>query len=104
MDLGTKIKILRTEKGLSYDKLALMSKTSKSQLWAIEKNRTKPSAEKLNNIAISLDTTVDFLLSDEEKDKSNVVGKEVLYRNFKKLSKKNQKIIFKTIKDWSAGN
>ena len=50
--LGEKIRKLRKEKGLTLDKLADLTGSSKSYIWELEnKNPPRPSAEKLAKIA-----------------------------------------------------
>jgi len=61
--LGMKINELRREKGLTLEDLAKATDSSKSYMWEIEnKDVARPSAEKLDRIALALDVTPDFLI------------------------------------------
>lgn len=78
--LGQKIKRLRKSKHLSLDKLAQLTKTSKSYLWEIEEGRTtNPSSTKLSCIAIHLDTTIGVLLGQE---KESIISQEQLKKQY----------------------
>jgi transcriptional regulator with XRE-family HTH domain len=86
--LGTKIKELREKKGYTLEKLAILSKSSKSYIWELEnKNPPRPSAEKISKIAEQLGVTLDYLM-----DGSNKVTKESsedahFYRKYQGLDK-----------------
>lgn len=68
MKFGTRIKALRTEKGLTLEQLAQATESSKSYIWELEnKNPPRPSAEKLSAIATALGVTVDYLLGSDEQ-------------------------------------
>ena len=63
--LGEKIRKLRKEKGLTLDKLAELTESSKSYIWELEnKNPPRPSAEKLSRIAEKLGTTIEYLMGE----------------------------------------
>ena len=50
--LGRKIKNLRDEKGYTLEKLAELSRSSKSYIWELEnKSPPRPSADKISTIA-----------------------------------------------------
>ncbi len=64
---GTRIKELRTQKGLTLDQLATATGSSKSYIWELEnKDPPRPSAEKLATIAVALGVTTDYLIGREE--------------------------------------
>lgn len=64
--IGKQIKLLRQEKGFSITDLARLADVSKSYLSQIERGlQTNPSLQFLCKIAKSLDTTIDFLLENE---------------------------------------
>ena len=53
--LGEKLKMLRTSKGLTLEKLADMAGLSKSYVWELENRESqRPSAEKLTQLADAL--------------------------------------------------
>ena len=89
-ELGLKIRQLRTSKNLTLDELAGKIGTQKSYIWSIENGRIeKPSAENLAKIAESLGTTADALLNEPDGSNKNQ-KKDILYRNYSKLSEDDQ--------------
>lgn len=63
--LGEKIRALRKKKGYTLDKLAELSESSKSYIWELEnKDPPRPSADKVAKIAVALDVTPDYLITD----------------------------------------
>lgn len=105
MTLGKKIKSLRQAKGLSLDKLAEMTGSSKSYLWELENPRPgkkliKPSAEKMVSIAQHLGVTADYLLSDETAPNEAVL-KEAFFRDFQNLSLEDQERVKDMVEAWS---
>jgi len=83
--LGEKIRKLRKEKGLTLEKLADLTESSKSYIWELEnKNMPRPSAEKIGKIAAELGVTSEYLL-DETKD--SPTSNDVDVRFFRKYEK-----------------
>ncbi|MCT2534459.1 helix-turn-helix domain-containing protein [Aquibacillus koreensis] len=83
--IGERIRLLRREKGLSITKLASLAGISKSYLSYIERNIQKnPSLQVLSKIAITLDTTIEYLLGEQQemyttsymKQDSNMIDEE----------------------------
>ncbi len=66
--LGDKIKELRKKRGLSLRALACSINISISFLSDIENNRSKPSLDRLKDIAVGLETTVSYLLNESISD------------------------------------
>lgn len=65
--IGDKIKSLRIKKGLSAKQLAEATSLTPAYLSMLEKGkRTNPSLDIIQQLANALDTTVDYLLSDDE--------------------------------------
>jgi transcriptional regulator with XRE-family HTH domain len=65
---GSRIKELRTAKGMTLDDLARETGSAKSYVWELEnKNPPRPSAEKLSAIAKALGVTVDYLFGRDEQ-------------------------------------
>lgn len=63
--LGEKIRTLRKKKGYTLDKLAELAESSKSYIWELEnKDPPRPSADKIAKIAVALDVTPDYLITD----------------------------------------
>ena len=63
--LGLRIKEARQNKGLTQDNLAEMVSCNTSHISNIENNHTKVSLNVLLAIANALNTSIDFLLSDQ---------------------------------------
>ena len=76
--LGMKIKSLRLRKGLTQDNLAEMVSCNTSHISNIENNHTKVSLNVLLAIANSLDTSIDFLLSEQSENISLALDNEIL--------------------------
>ena len=76
--LGMKIKSLRLRKGLTQDNLAEMVSCNTSHISNIENNHTKVSLKVLLAIANSLDTSIDFLLSEQYENISLALDNEIL--------------------------
>ncbi|ALC90197.1 transcriptional regulator [Bacillus sp. FJAT-18017] len=66
--LGSRIKELRELRGYSISELAKLADVSKSYLSQIERGmQTNPSLQVLNKVAITLGTTIEYLLCNEGK-------------------------------------
>lgn len=76
--LGLKIKEIRTSKGLTQDNLAEMVSCNTSHISNIENNHTKVSLNVLLAIANSLNTSIDFLLSNQYENASLALDNEIL--------------------------
>lgn len=84
--LGTKIRNLRKEKGLSLDQLATLAETSKSYLWELENRETaNPTMDKVVKIAEKLGVTSEFLLDSDEAPPSDAVTDRAFFRKYQKL-------------------
>ena len=74
--IGDKIKSLRLKKELSAKQLAEATSLTPAYLSMLEKGkRTNPSLDIIQELANALDTTVDYLLSDDE-DLTDKVSKQ----------------------------
>ena len=84
--LGQKIYQLRKNKGLTLEKLAELTSSSKSYIWELEnKNPPRPSAEKVSKIAEKLGVTIEYLM-----DEVNLIAEEDaadvhFYRKYRKM-------------------
>lgn len=68
MDIGSKIKLLRTQKGLTLEELASRSELTKGFLSQLERNLTSPSIDSLNDILEALGTNLaEFFQEDKEE-------------------------------------
>ena len=76
--LGLKIKERRIHKGLTQDCLAEKVSCNTSHISNIENSHTKVSLNVLLAIANALDTSIDFLLSDQFQNSSLALDNEIL--------------------------
>ena len=68
MDIGGKIKKLRTQKGLTLEELASRSELTKGFLSQLERNLTSPSIDSLNDILEALGTNLsEFFKEDQDE-------------------------------------
>ena len=75
MDIGAKIKQLRTQKDLTLEELASRCELTKGFLSQVERNLTSPSIATLNDILEALGTSLsDFFR--EDKDEKSVFRQE----------------------------
>jgi transcriptional regulator with XRE-family HTH domain len=79
--LSDRIKMLREKAGFTQVELADRIGISKSQFIRYETNDVQPPADKLNNLADALQTTVDYLINGgkHEKAKSTLKNSELLH-------------------------
>ncbi len=78
--LGNTIRRFREEKKISLDELSKRSKISSRFLIQIEKGKANPSIRTLYSIALSLDTTINFLFhADFEKVRQTVRESQTSY-------------------------
>lgn len=100
--IGDKIQKLRKEKGLTLEKLAKMTGSSKSYIWELEnKSPPRPSAEKLSKIATQLGVTMDYLIDQEEKVSEPDAMDEMFFRKYKKLDQETKEKFRKIIDAWN---
>lgn len=84
--LGDKLRRLRKEKGLTLEKLAEASNSSKSYIWELEnKPVPRPSADKLAKIAECLGVTIDYLLDEGERVREEDAVDANFYRKYRQL-------------------
>jgi transcriptional regulator with XRE-family HTH domain len=99
--LGDKIRKLRKEKGLTLDKLAELSGSSKSYIWELEnKTPPRPSADKLAKIAEQLDTTIEYLLDEGEGLSQEDATDARFYRQYRKMDSATKAKVRQIIKLW----
>lgn len=99
--LGEKIRRLRKEKGYSLDKLAELSESSKSYIWELEnKSPPRPSAEKLGKIAEKLDTTIEYLMDEQESISPEDAADAKFYRQYRKMPSGTKAKIRQMVKLW----
>lgn len=76
--LGSKIKAIRQSKGLTQENLAEMVSCNTSHISNVENNHTKVSLNVLLPIVNALNTSIDYLLSDQYDNSSLALDNEVL--------------------------
>lgn len=75
--LGLKIKEMRVTRGFTQDALAEMVSCNTSHISNIENNHTKVSLNVLLAIANALNTSIDFLLSNQYENVSLALDNEI---------------------------
>lgn len=84
--LGEKIRTLRKRQGLTLDQLALQVSASKSSIWELEnKEKARPSADRIDAIARTLGVTSAYLLDDTQTEPSRKVADEAFFRKYEQL-------------------
>lgn len=76
--LGSKIKEIRISRGLTQDTLAELVSCNTSHISNIENNHTKVSLNVLLAIANALNTSIDYLLSNQYENASLALDNEIL--------------------------
>lgn len=76
--LGLRIKTIRQNKKLTQDNLAEMVGCNTSHISNVENNHTKVSLNVLLAIANALNTSIDYLLSEQYENSSLALDNEVL--------------------------
>lgn len=98
--LGDRIRALRREKGLTLDRLADLTESSKSYIWELEnKDPPRPSAEKLSKIAEKLETTILYLLDGETENDGNETDLR-FYRQYRDMDPSTKKKIRQIVELW----
>jgi len=100
--LGDRVRELRQKRGLTLEALADRVGSSKSYMWEIEnKDVARPSAEKLHQIAVALETTTDYLLAAEEVTEANADDAAFFhkYQKMKPRSKERLREMLKILDD-----
>lgn len=95
--IGENLKNCRISKGLTQEYVANMADVNTSHISNIENNRVKVSLSTLVQICNALDTTVDYILSDEYVSPASAIEKEIL-NELQKCSDDSKTQILKIIK------
>jgi transcriptional regulator with XRE-family HTH domain len=84
--LGERINQLRKKFGFTLEALAQKIDSSKSYIWELEnKDVTRPSAEKLQKIAMALNTTTEYFLGEDEVNEFTAED-NAFFRKYRKMS------------------
>jgi transcriptional regulator with XRE-family HTH domain len=90
--LGEKIRTLRKKAGLTLEQLADQIQASKSSVWELEnKERTRPSADRIHDIARVLGVTPEFLMNDEATEATVSELDTAFFRRFQSLDSSTKK-------------
>ena len=76
--LGLKIKEIRQSRGMTQDRLAELVGCNTSHISNIENNHTKVSFNVLLAIANVLDTSIDYLLSEQYENSALALDNEIM--------------------------
>ena len=99
--IGKKIRQLRKEKGLTLEKLAQLSDSSKSYIWELEnKDPPRPSAEKVAKIAVVLGVTTDYLIDTSQKTPDSNVLDRAFFRDYQDLNESDKERLREIVKAW----
>ncbi len=99
--LGEKIRKLRKEKGLTLEKLADLTESSKSYIWELEnKNMQRPSADKIGKIAAVLGVTSEFLMDSTEDSPTSAILDSAFFRKYEKMDPKDKEKIRSLVDAW----
>jgi transcriptional regulator with XRE-family HTH domain len=84
--LGEKVRSLRKKAGLTLEQFAEQIGASKSSVWELEnKEKARPSADRINEVAKVLGVTPEFLMNDDVADPSIDVADEAFFRKYQSL-------------------
>lgn len=87
LTLGEKIRALRKKAGLTMEELAIQINASKSSIWELEnKDKARPSAERINEIGRVLGVTPEFLMDDNASEPSVNVSDQAFFRRYQALN------------------
>lgn len=76
--IGKKLREIRLSKGLTQEYIASKIDVNTSHISNIENNRVKVSLSALVNICNALETTVDYILSNEYADSDSALNQNIL--------------------------
>ena len=96
MEIGQRIKQLRTEKQFTQSDLSKLINITYVQIGRYEKGKSNPSSEVLQKLANALDTTTDFLMKgNTEQVQAQLSDKELLkqFREVELLPERDKSII-----------
>lgn len=77
--IGEKLRTIRLSKNLTQEYIANVADVNTSHISNIENNRVKVSLSTLVQICNALDTTVDYVLSEEYTDSTSAIEQEILH-------------------------
>ena len=91
--LGKKINARRRELGISLERLAELTESSKSYLWELEnRDKPNPSLDKVTRIASALNLTPEALLDTNTLDSQSETDK-AFFRKYQELEDKDKETV-----------
>ncbi|HHW1804904.1 TPA: helix-turn-helix domain-containing protein [Pseudomonas aeruginosa] len=98
--LGKKINARRRELGISLERLAELTESSKSYLWELEnRDKPNPSLDKVTRIASALNLTPEALLDTNTLDSQSETDK-VFFRKYQDLADKDKEKLRQLVDAW----
>ncbi|WP_178118307.1 helix-turn-helix domain-containing protein [Pseudomonas sp. SJZ080] len=95
-----KIAARRRELGISLDRLAELTESSKSYLWELEnRDKPNPSLDKVNKIALALNITTEMLLGSSTENPEAETD-SAFFRKYQALEEADKKRLRKIVDDW----
>ncbi|MEN5033877.1 helix-turn-helix transcriptional regulator [Pseudomonas sp. TWI929] len=99
--LGMKIGARRRELGISLERLAELTDSSKSYLWELEnRDKPNPSVDKVNKIALALNLTPETLLGSATEICPGEESDSAFFRKYQSLEESDKKRLRKIVDAW----
>lgn len=107
-----KIRELRTEKGLSQQKLADLLRISQQSVYKYENNLSEPDIQALKEMSVIFDTSIDYIVGNTTNPRKNDFVTETSLtdeelenlRLFRKITPYRKKLIRLLLKDYASEN
>lgn len=107
-----KIRELRTEKGLSQQKLADLLKISQQSVYKYENNLSEPDIQALKEMSVIFDTSIDYIVGNTANPRKNDFVTETSLtdeelenlRLFRKITACRKKLIRLLLEDYTSEN
>jgi transcriptional regulator with XRE-family HTH domain len=99
--LGMTIGARRRELGMSLERLAELTDSSKSYLWELEnRDKPNPSVDKVNKIALALNLTPETLLGSATEISPGEETDSAFFRKYQALEESDKKRLRKIVDAW----
>lgn len=104
MEIGDRIKEIRTEKGLTLKELGEKIGMSVSFLSDVENSRSNPSLKRCKQIAAGLNVPVSFLLGEVSTDGDSTMNDIISSISFKSPGAKHLAALLSDFDDWATND
>ena len=94
IEIGNRIRQLRTKKGFSQEKLAELSNLNTSYIGQIERGEKNPSVDTVYNIAKALEVDLSFLFKNISDSENNNPYPHKVYSLMLAMDEKHSKYLF----------